>query len=366
EQWKQTDQGGVPNHALWKRFDEACNEAHKVVEAWIEKVKADSAQHRAQRLALIEEVRAWAAENPTARDDDWRGFARILHQFRDRWRDAGHVGEKVFAELQPSWVAAIGQAEAPLDALQQASVARRQAMVEEAKQLGEAPLLRVDAVKALQQRWQAEAQAVPMDRRQEQKLWDTFRKPIDEAFERKSAQRQQQEAALGDHDRQVLEASKALDAANQSGDAQRIRAAVAGLEAALRGQARARDAVQAAGPAADTAPATHQHAAVSGTDTVAADPAAAQDGAPADRQAAAAQEGAQDADTAPAGSGAPAQAPKPAPRPVVAVRGDDRPGLRSPHGAPASAGRAGAFGDRRDARRGPAVARSDGPGASRG
>ena len=25
EQWKQLDQGGAPNHALWKRFDEACN-----------------------------------------------------------------------------------------------------------------------------------------------------------------------------------------------------------------------------------------------------------------------------------------------------------------------------------------------------
>ena len=33
----------MPNHALWKRFDEACNEAHKVVEAWLEKVRADAA-----------------------------------------------------------------------------------------------------------------------------------------------------------------------------------------------------------------------------------------------------------------------------------------------------------------------------------
>ena len=66
EQWKQTDQGGVPNHALWKRFDDACNEAYKVVEAWLDKVKAEAAEHKAQRLALIEEVKAWAAENPTA------------------------------------------------------------------------------------------------------------------------------------------------------------------------------------------------------------------------------------------------------------------------------------------------------------
>ena len=42
EQWKLTDQGGMPNHGLWKRFDEACNEAYKVVEAWLEKTRAES------------------------------------------------------------------------------------------------------------------------------------------------------------------------------------------------------------------------------------------------------------------------------------------------------------------------------------
>ncbi len=113
EQWKQTDQGGVPNHAMWKRFDEACNDAHKVVEAWLEKIRTEATEHRAQRLALIEEVKAWAAANTTALDDDWRGFSRILHQFGDRWRDAGHVGEKMFAELQPLWKDAISAAAAP-------------------------------------------------------------------------------------------------------------------------------------------------------------------------------------------------------------------------------------------------------------
>ena len=74
DQWKQTDQGGVPNHALWKRFDDACNEAYKVVEAWLDKVKAEAAEHKAQRLALIEEVKAWAGENATAPRRGLEGF----------------------------------------------------------------------------------------------------------------------------------------------------------------------------------------------------------------------------------------------------------------------------------------------------
>jgi len=55
-----------------ERFDEACNEAYKVVEGWLEKVKAESAEHRAKRLALIEEIKGWAAANRTGLDDDGR------------------------------------------------------------------------------------------------------------------------------------------------------------------------------------------------------------------------------------------------------------------------------------------------------
>ena len=362
EQWKQTDQGGVPNHAMWKRFDEACNAAHKVVEAWLDKIKAESAEHRVQRLALIEEVKLWAAANGTALDDDWRGFGRVLNQFVERWRDGGYVGEKMFAELQPLWKAAIDAAAAPLEALQQLSLEQRHAMIEEAKVLGGAPVLRVDAVKALQQRWQAEVHAVPMDRRQEQKLWDLFRKPIDDAFERKTAERQKAEAALGEHDRLVLDAAKLLDSANASGDAQQIRAAMAGLDAALRGQASAQSVVQAAAaqaqPAMPPAPASEAPVA----------PALDQGASVEDASAAAAE--AEEAPalvpelTAPVEPATVPVIPKAAPRPVVAVRGDDRPGMKKSE--PAAAGRGGKFGDRKDNPRAPfgasrGEARSGGP-----
>ncbi|OYQ41185.1 hypothetical protein CHU94_08775 [Rhodoferax sp. TH121] len=342
DQWKQTDQGGVPNHALWKRFDEACNEAYKVVEGWLEKVKAESAEHKAQRLALIAEVNAWAEANRTALDDDWKGFNRILHQFGDRWREGGHVGEKVFAELQPLWKAAIANAAAPLEALQAQSLAARHAMIEEAKVLGAAPVLRIDAVKALQQRWQAQAHAVPIDRRQEQKLWDAFRKPIDDAFNRKTAEREKAETALGARDRVVLDAAKALEAANASGDAQAIRAAMAALEAALQGQALARAEVTAAGAQEQAA----QSAAAEGSNMplTPVDSAQAATGsiANSDAEGAAPTEAlAQDTVVAPA-------AAKPAPKPVVAVRGDDRPGMKKETPA-APGGRSGKFGDRKDA-----------------
>ena len=359
EQWKQTDQGGVPNHGLWKRFDEACNAAHKVVEAWLEKLKADALEHRQQRLALIEEVKAWGDANRTALDDDWKGFSRILHQFGDRWRNAGHLGEKAFAELQPLWKEAISHAAEPLETLQAQSVQLRQAMIEEAKVLGATPELRIDAVKSLQQRWQAQAHAVPLDRRLEQKLWDAFRKPIDDAFKRKTTEREAAEAALGQRDRTVLEASKALQAANSSGDATLIRKAIAALEAALQGQAQAQAEVSAAGAQEAQAQTATQAAdslsppidnledssmpAEGGGDAAASDDADTKDAtAPiANVSEVPPQEAA--AEVAPV---APPVPVRPVAKPVVAMRGDDRPGMqREANAAPA---RTGKWGDRKE------------------
>lgn len=332
EQWKQTDQGGAPNHAMWRRFDEACNEAHKVVEAWLDKVRTESAEHKAQRLALIAEVHAWAEANRTALDDDWKGFNRILHQFGDRWRDAGHLSEKAFAELQPLWKAAIANAAAPLEALQTRSIALRQALIEEAKVLGAATELRLDAVKALQQRWQAQVHEVPIDRRLEQKLWDAFRKPIDEAFNRKTLERQKAEATLGVRDRAVLAAAKSLEAANAGGDAQAIRAAMSALDAALQGQALAQADVQAADAQECEAKATvesAQNVAIAGVDQGhVATNNIANDGAE------------------------PVAPPKAPAKPVIAMRGDDRPGMKKEAPA-AAAGRSGKWGDRKDSSHAP-------------
>ena len=352
EQWKQTDQGGVPNHALWKRFDEACNEAYKVVEAWLDKVKTDAVAHKAQRVALIEEVKAWAAENVTAKDGDWKGFSRILHQFGDRWRDAGHLGEKAFAEMQPLWKEAIGLAAAPLENLQKASVDRRHAMIEEAKVLGAAPVLRIDAVKALQQRWQAEAQGVPMDRKFEQKLWDAFRKPLDDAFNRKTEEREKSASALSDRDRMVLDAAKALDAANATGDAQKIRTAMTGLEAALRGQALAQAAVQAEKAEAVAESAVQAEAQAAAPAVEAAEVSEENQASVHVEPTQAATETVADAESAdePVAEAAPVEPPKPVRKPVVAMRGDDRPGMKKTE--PASAGRGGKFGDRKDGPRG--------------
>jgi predicted secreted protein/ribonuclease HI len=357
DQWKKIDKEAAPTPALWKRFDAACNRAHEVVDVWLKEARAQTAAHKAQRLALIEEVKAWAAEH--AQGPDWKGVARQLHQFAQRWRDSGHLSEKMFAELQPTWKAVIHAAHEPLEAVQKASLARRHGLIAEAQALGAAPTLRIDAVKALQQRWQEEAHTVVLDRKQEQKLWDAFRQPIDEAFARKTSSREQTQTALTPLDKAVLDASKALESAIAKGDGAQIRAAMQALDQIARGEmpvaAPAAVAPAAVTPAVDT-PKTAESSAVEAAPVAQATSESAEtapsqdDGSSANEAPSteAAETGSSETAETPA---APAPAPKAAPRPVVAVRGDDRPGQKRTEVAPAGRGRdgkpgGGKFGDR--------------------
>jgi ATP-dependent RNA helicase SUPV3L1/SUV3 len=366
EQWKTVDQGGLPNHALWKRFDQACNRAHKVVEAWVEKVKLESAENKAQRLSLIEELKAWSVSH--AHGPDWKAVVRQLHQFSDRWRDSGHVSEKLFGELQALWKEAMKSAHAPLEEVQNKSIQARLALIEEAKQLGGEPVLRIDAVKNLQQRWQQESQSVVLDRRQEQKLWDAFRQPIDEAFERKTKQREQSMAAVNAFDSAVIAASKALEDAVAKQDAQAIRECMQALDKLMRGEVVQPEPSKAQADAKSTpaqeASTPHQTSGEEQGLKVESDAQSAAQGEgvaalpqSSDPSQVAAKEAAQDptplgdAPLDPSHSepvsepvseavsepqAVPVPVPKSAPKPVIAVRGDDRPGQKRQ--APAAPG----------------------------
>lgn len=344
EAWKQTDQGGQPNHALWKRFNQACNRAYPFVQEWLEKAKAETQVHREQRLALLAEVAAWTQAHEG--NTDWKKQARELHQFSERWRTSGHLSEKAFAEMQTQWKTAMSASHAALEQAQNASITRRRAMIEEAKQLAAAASLRIDAVKALQQRWQAESQSIALDRKLAQKLWDAFSQPLDEAFQRKTQERTVQGRALSAHDQAVLDASNALEKAIAQGDALLIRQAMQHLNLVITGkavaasapppdsQAAAEQVSQAPDPVSESADNAHADGDLQANTETTAEPSSTDD-----PQATA------DAQREETPAPAPFKTPAPAKK-VVAVRGDDRPGQKKTE--PVAAGR---FGDKPGARR---------------
>jgi ATP-dependent RNA helicase SUPV3L1/SUV3 len=157
--------------------------------------------------------------------------------------------------------------------------------------------------------------------------------------------REQSQAALTPHDKAVLDAAKALDSATAKGDAAQIRAAMQALEQIARGEvvvaepvavpSAAAPAETASAPVVQEAQAPDAPASASAHEGVDPIDAAASD-APVEAPEAAATE-------------APAK-PKAAPRPVVAVRGDDRPGQKRTEAASGTRGRdgkpSGKFGDK--------------------
>jgi hypothetical protein len=214
---------------------------------------------------------------------------------------------------------------------------------------------------------------VPLDRKTEQKLWEVFRAPLDEAFQRKGTDRPQSTGPVSAHDRAVLDASKALDLANASGDAAKIRAAMAALDAALRGQALQAQAAQSSvgAPASSTAAVVPPQAEAEAQSDGASAAADATTAAPSDEQAsdtatAEAAQAAPDVDSVrPEEPAPPVVAPKPA-KPVVAVRGDDRPGQKRAEGPVGRDGRPGERGARPGGDRGPGAGRFGDRGAERG
>ncbi|MEY3524737.1 MAG: hypothetical protein RIR92_802, partial [Pseudomonadota bacterium] len=205
------------------------------------------------------------------------------------------------------------------------------AMIEEAKQLASAAVLKIDAVKALQQRWQIESQAVALERKLAQKLWDAFRQPLDEAFQRKTQDRSSQTQALSAHDQMVLEASHALEKAIAQGDVSTIRQAMQHLNQVVTAQ----PGSAAANPVPPEAP-VQAEAPLSSEVSLPAE-AAVSDEQISEEQAT----NSEISEPIKAESKPPMPAKK-----VVAVRGDDRPGQKKTE--PVLAGR---FGDKPGARR---------------
>lgn len=314
EQWRQVDRSSPPNAHLWKRFDEAISKAREIIDVWLKKVKSEAQAHKSERQTLIDEVRAYAAT--LTEPVDLKALQRQLQQFSNRWRSAGHVNDKVFGQLQTQWKEAYEQAGAALDNARKESADLRRSLIEEAKELGARAQLDVRAIKSLQQRWQAEAQSVPLDRKLEQKLWDAFRQPLDQAFQRKDAQRSQADAVASEHDQAVLNASQALEDAIAGGHAQAIRDAMDALQAAIRSTPETAAAAPAAAtPEVESAPAADAQADVATEQPQAEATAESSEATTADAEA------------APAEEAAPAPVPA-APKAVIAVRGDDRPGAQ--------------------------------------
>lgn len=226
ERWKGLD--AVSGHApkqLWERFDAACSAAYAPAAAHFKQLADERHNNALKAQAMVEEVLAMAAG---ATDGiEWKNIAAAAQRLRQLWGRLGPIDRKDKKKLDGAFDKAIAALLAPLAEQRLLEMARREQLICAVEQLAPTERGTLDQLRHLQERWQEQARALPLERKAEQALWQRFRAACDSVFARR---KEVAHAADGErrahlHAREALCAE--LEAASFSGDDKTQLAAIA-------------------------------------------------------------------------------------------------------------------------------------------
>lgn len=227
ERWKSLDTlSGPAPKSLWERFDAACTVAYAPAAQHFRQLADERHGNAAKARELIVEATALAAEEST----DWKQVASNSQRLRQAWTRLGTIDRKDKKRLDGEFGAALDALSKPLDTQRQIETARREQLIVEVGLLKPSERNTVDMLKALQDKWQELAKALPLERRAEQALWQRFRAACDDIFAKRK-----ETAHAADHERREhLHAREALCAALETavvpeGDDRQRTAAIATL-----------------------------------------------------------------------------------------------------------------------------------------
>ncbi len=195
ERWKEMEAtSGAASKELWERFDAACHLAYAPAALHFQQ----QAEQRKANLDLAEA--ALTALQTSAAEllqgtPDWKKMANFCMQSQQDWKKLGHVDRKHKSRLDAAFDASVHSVQQALDQRRAEEVIAREGLIAEVLALDPMQRSTSDQLKSLQQRWQAQAAAVPLRRKDEQELWDKYRAACDGIF----AQRKQ---ASGEADAQ--------------------------------------------------------------------------------------------------------------------------------------------------------------------
>ena len=227
ERWKSLD--NVSGHApksLWERFDAACTTAYAPAAAHFKQLADERHANAAKAQALIDETHAMAAA--AASDNaDLKNVAAAGQRLRQVWGRLGTIDRKEKRKLDQAFDKALAQMLAPLSEQRKIETAKREQLITEAEQLQPSDRHTLDKLRGLQERWQEQAKALPLERKVEQALWQRFRAACDAIFAKRK-----ETAHAADHERKEhLHAREALckelETATFSGDDKAQLAAIA-------------------------------------------------------------------------------------------------------------------------------------------
>jgi hypothetical protein len=185
DRWKALDSlSGAAPKSLWERFDAACTAAYAPAAAHFRHLADERHSNAARGQALVDEAQAEIAR---LRDGsaEWKHVAGTVQRLRLAWSHLGAIDRKEKKRLDGLFTDALNVLQGPLEEQRKAEMAEREAIIEEAAAIDPHDRHAIDAMRALQQRWQEHARALPLERKSEQALWQRFRAVCDDVFQRR-------------------------------------------------------------------------------------------------------------------------------------------------------------------------------------
>lgn len=184
ERWKALDQSAGPAaKELWERFDAACTTAYAPAAAHFKKLGEERQANLQAAEEMLSQIRQFAKDHDLqAPDIDWKTVAAFCTRTAQAWHRLGVVERKEKKRLDRDFDQAMKALQSPLAGRQQGEAAEREKLIAEVQALVPAERSTLDKIKALQERWQQRAKALPLERKQEQALWQQFRAACDALF----------------------------------------------------------------------------------------------------------------------------------------------------------------------------------------
>ncbi|MYM26553.1 DUF349 domain-containing protein [Duganella sp. FT135W] len=226
DRWKQLD--AVSGHApksLWERFDAACTSAYAPAAAHFKHLADERHANAAKAQILIAETEALAASIATGAD--LKNVAAAGQRLRQMWGRLGTIDRKEKRKLDQTFDKVLASMLAPLSDQRKIEAVKREQLITEAEAMDPSDRHTLDKLRRLQERWQEQAKALPLERKIEQALWQRFRAACDAIFTKRK-----ETAHAADHERKAhLHAREAickeLEEATFSGEDKAQQAAIA-------------------------------------------------------------------------------------------------------------------------------------------
>jgi Domain of Unknown Function (DUF349) len=235
DEWKALDKKnrGAPK-PKWDKFNALSKEAYAPAKAHFDalrKQRGENAQGREKVIADMQ-VLADEASAPLAEGEkrDWLALEKRKLDLFDAWKKAGSVNNAAWKALDDKFDVPLKQLDNALDTARAPEIARRKKLIARAEEFAKATPSRetTEATIAIQRQWASERiVGVPhLRRKDEQKLWDEFKKHTDAVFKARDTQRDAMKAQFSEGTKARFEVIDEVKALANGDDVKAIEAAV--------------------------------------------------------------------------------------------------------------------------------------------